>query len=221
MDEMARRVSAVPVAGGRPPAVAPHPGPPAATAGKPPAIARPAAPADEDDLAALTAALEEELFEDDDEPLVPRESSEQSLEDIFAAFKQHVQQEIGSEDYRTHYDLGIAYKGMGLVEEAVAEFEIAARAGEVRWEALSMIALCHRERNEIESAIAFYRKAIVAAVRDSRALASLRYDLGEALLQIGNASEALDEFRSVLEEDPGYRDVKGRVSELEARVESL
>jgi tetratricopeptide (TPR) repeat protein len=178
----------------------------------------PSPSADEDDLAAMTAALEEELFEDDDEPLLPRESSEQSLEDIFAAFQQHVQQEVGSEDYRTHYDLGIAYKGMGLIEEAVAEFEIAARSGEVRWEALSMIALCRRERNEVETSIAYYRKAIAAASRDPRALASLQYDLAEALLQIGNTAEALDAFRSVLEEDPGYRDVRGRVSELEARV---
>ena len=179
-----------------------------------------AAASDEDDLAALTAALEVELFEDDDEVLVPRQSTEESLEDIFATFQQHVQQEVGSDDFRTHYDLGIAYKGMGLLEEAVAEFETAARSDEVRWEALSMAALCHRERNEVAESVRCYRKAIAAAAHDPRALASLQYDLGEALLQIGNASEALDVFRSVLDEDPTYRDVKGRVSELEAQLQS-
>ena len=36
---------------------------------------------------------------------------------IFSAFKERVQEEVGSEDHRTHYDLGIAYQEMGLVRE--------------------------------------------------------------------------------------------------------
>jgi tetratricopeptide (TPR) repeat protein len=171
---------------------------------------------DDDDLSAITAALEGELFADDAEPVSPEPESEQSLEEVFAAFKEQVDREVDDEDYRTHYDLGIAYKEMGLLDEAIAQFEQAVPSPEFGRESYTMLALCHRERDETDAAAHCYRQAIDSSPTDGEALNSLRYELAELLLNTGDRKGALDEFRHLLESDPTFRDVQDRIAELEA-----
>ena len=174
--------------------------------------------AEDDDLSAITAALEGELFADAAEPVVAEPESEQSLEQVFAAFKEHVEREVGTEDYRTHYDLGIAYKEMGLLEEAIEAFEHAVRSPEIGREAYAMLALCHRERDEMDAAARCYRRAIASVGSDGDARNNLRYELAEVLLHSGDRQGALDEFRDLLDADPSFRDVRDRIAELESRV---
>ena len=83
-----------------------------------------------------------------------------------------------------------------------------------------MLAMCHRDRQEMGEAARWYRSAMEASGSDPQALAGLRYDLAEVLLESGDAEAALDQFRDVMREDPTYRDVQGRVSELESRLHS-
>jgi tetratricopeptide (TPR) repeat protein len=175
---------------------------------------------DDDDLSAITAALEDQLFEIPDEPLVTQPESEESLEDVFAAFRRHVEEEVGEEDHRTHYDLGIAYKEMGLLSEAIEEFRLSSEAPDLKRDSISMLALCHRENGDLVQAARWYREALgTDGDGDEDATArSLRYDLAEVLLQSGDAAGALDLFRNVLKSDPSFRDVQTRVSELEARL---
>ena len=168
---------------------------------------------EDDDLSAIAAALDEELFDDDPLPSTPESESEESLDEVFAAFRERVQEEVSGEDYRTHYDLGIGYKEMGLVDAAIAEFEISLKAEELFQESCSMLAICHRERDELDQAAAWYRRAL-----ESGPVAGLQYDLAEVLLQAGDATTALDLFRDVMEGDPSFRDVQAKVSELAASV---
>jgi tetratricopeptide (TPR) repeat protein len=156
---------------------------------------------DDDDLSAITAALESELFAETADPVSRDAESEQSLEDVFAAFK--------------HYDLGIGYKEMGLLDEAIREFEIAVKAPELFRESCAMLAVCHRERQEMDRAIDWYRRAIDAPGGDQRAASGLRYELAEALLLSGDREAALSLFRDVMQADPSYRDVRSRIAELE------
>jgi len=183
-----------------------------------PAVASADAPLDDDDLSAITSALESELFEsDDDAPLLPEEDPEQSIDDIFAAFREQVKQEVGSDDYRTHYDLGIAYKEMGMVTEAIHEFDEATGCDGLRQDACNMIAICHRELGETQQAAEWYRKALETGGAQ-HAMSGLRYDLAEVLLQTGEIQAALEEFQVVMQQDPSFRDVGNRVSEIRTRL---
>jgi len=173
---------------------------------------------DDDDLGSITAALESELFQEEEVSALsasPDPESEESLEDVFAAFKQHVEQEVDGEDFRTHYDLGIAYKEMGLLDEAVDQFKVSMRSPLLYRESCSMLAMCHRERLELEEAADWYRQALEASVDDDGELSGLRYDLAETLLQSGDRNAALTLFRDVSQVDPTYRDVQNRIAELE------
>ena len=183
-----------------------------------------AAAADEgnDDLRAIKAALEQEWPDEGDAvvPIVPEESPDQSMGEILQAFRERVDEELAADDHRTHYDLGIGFKEMGLVDEAIEEFRKAAEATVLHREACAMLAACHRDRQESAEAVKWYREALDGEDVNSELSRNLRYDLAEALLESGDAIEALRQFRDVLEVDPSFRDVQGRVSELENSLQS-
>ncbi|HEX9161989.1 MAG TPA: tetratricopeptide repeat protein, partial [Thermoanaerobaculia bacterium] len=146
--------------------MAPAPPPPPQAAGAaPPPIPFAAAPvqeenlfADEDDFFDLAAELESELEGTDE--VVSLSEEEQSLEEIFKEFKKGVEQQLDSEDYDTHYNLGIAYKEMGLIDEAIAEFQLASKDPGRAVECCSMLGLCFLEKGMPQLAIKWYRKGL-------------------------------------------------------------
>jgi tetratricopeptide (TPR) repeat protein len=174
----------------------------------------------DDELAAIGAALDRELAAIEEEPLLPEEPEEEGVDAILEAFKARVKEEVSAEDHRMHYDLGIGMKEMGLIDEAIEEFHLALAGPDLQSEASGMIALCHRERQELVEAVEWCRKALDAVDPDSEAARTLRYDLAELLAETGNTEEALDQFRNVLDLDPTFRDVQGRVTDLEGRLHS-
>lgn len=174
----------------------------------------------DEELSEIAEALESELFagiEDEDDPIAPEAEAEESVDEIFASFRQAVKDQVSDEDYRTHYDLGIGYKEMGLVDEAIEEFRQAASSDELHRQSCTMVALCYQELANSTAAVEWYRKALVASgeTNDS-SVTQLRYDLACVLLESGDTEAALGEFRHVLDADPSFRDVRGRVDELEA-----
>lgn len=170
----------------------------------------------DDDLSELTAALESELFDDAfvERPL-PDDGAEQSVSEVFAQFREQVKNEVADDDFQTHYDLGIAYKEMGLMDEAMDEFRLATQSPEMLQDCCIMLAKCHLDRAEAVEAVGWYRKAIDAPGGDEATGAALRYELAEVLLQSGQSGEALSEFRELERLDPTFRDVRSRIEELE------
>lgn len=173
----------------------------------------------DDDLSAITAALENSMFSDEAESS-PRPESEQSLESVFAAFREQVDKELDSDDFRTHYDLGIGYMEMGLLDEAVREFEVAMGSAELHRDACVMLALAHRSRQDSTLSIEWFRKALECQSDDASKVHELRYDLAEVLLDSGDVEGALGEFRRVLGANANFRDVRQRVEQLDSRQPS-
>ena len=174
---------------------------------------------DDEALESITAALGADA-KPPEEPAsaAPAAFDEQSVEAVFELFKRHVEEEIGRDDHRTHYDLGIAYKEMGILDDAVSEFRIAAGSPDLFRDACSMIALCYREKGEIQEAAGWYRQALDAPGGDDEAIRGLRFDLAEVLDQCGETGAALDLFRSIHRDDPSYREVGQRIEDLESRT---
>jgi len=176
---------------------------------------------DEEDLSSITAALEAEYGTDrvpeaTDLPAEPE--SEQSVDEVFESFKEHVKASVEVGDFQTHYDLGIAYKEMGLSDAALEEFRLASGAPELYREACSMLGLCHWDRGETEEAIRWYRAALDAPGGEEVRLSGLRYDLADRLEQTGDVRGAYDLLAQVLREEPGYRDVDRRVAALRSKL---
>ena len=130
-----------------------------------------------------------------------------SVDELFNAFRAGVEQQVKGDDYDTHYNLGIAYKEMVLLEPAIEEFKTAMRDPERTLECCSMLAICEQTQGRAGEAIEWLRKGIEAPGFPPEDAIGLRYDLGQLLLAEGRPEEAREQFLRVHEQDPEYREV--------------
>lgn len=170
--------------------------------------------ADEDNFFDLAAELEQELVEEQEE-VVTLSEEEQSLEDIFREFKKGVEQQLDSEDYDTHYNLGIAYKEMGLIDEAIGEFQLASKDSKRMIECCSMLGLCFLEKGMPQLAIKWYRKGLESPEISDDEHLGLLYDLGSAYLEVGDTGNAQKAFMEIYGINSNYRDIVDRIKQVE------
>jgi tetratricopeptide (TPR) repeat protein len=177
-----------------------------------------AAEASEEPQAEDDFDLAAHLDEDDDSSggtigtLVGVGSLGKGFSDVFSAFKKGIQEQVSEGDADTHYDLAIAYKEMGLNEDAVRELQTVLRTGSRAIEALSLMATCKLALGDAEAAAAHLEDALQRAGDSDESSVSLRYDLAEALLSAGREAEALEAFQKVSAADPEFRDVAERIA---------
>ena len=142
---------------------------------------------------------------------------EQSLDDIFEEFKQGMEKHAAKEDEDTHYNLGVAYREMGLLDDAIAEF-IMTPDGEPKFiQSRYMLGLCYLEKGEYQKAAGEIQNAVDCSEATGVAaqnLIGMHYDLGYAYQVAGNRSSALREFQIVQNLDPHYRDIAEKIKEL-------
>ena len=123
-----------------------------------------------------------------------------------------MKEQLGDEDFETHYNLGIAYKEMGLIEEALGEFSLAEKSPVRRMDAVSMIALCLREHGPVRRGRAEAAHRDRARRRGQRAAEGLplrpRRAARAGRPRRPRRSESLERLHAI---DPGYRDVAVRV----------
>ncbi|HJV88705.1 MAG TPA: tetratricopeptide repeat protein [Holophagaceae bacterium] len=135
----------------------------------------------------------------------------QSVEELFDAFRSGVEQQVNAEDYDTHYNLGIAYKEMMLIDAAIEEFKKAMGDPERTLECCSMLAICEQARGDFDASMTWLNEGIHAPGFPPEDSVGLRYDLAELYLQQGHTAMAQEEFRRVYDMDPDYRDVAARI----------
>jgi tetratricopeptide (TPR) repeat protein len=164
----------------------------------------------------LAAELEKELAEEDmvAEATGAGKSSDVSIEQLFKEFQRGVAEQVQEEDYDTHFNLGLAYREMGLLDEAIGEFQLSAKSPEYLVESASMIAACFTEKGLHEQGAEWYARALAAPGLALEMELGLRYELGRAQEAAGNTEAALASFSEVLAINPSFRDIMDRVSKL-------
>lgn len=174
--------------------------------------------ADEQQFFNLAEELEKELTEETAAPAAPAiagTQEEASLQDIFREFRKGVEQQLSAEDYETHYNLGIAYKEMGLLDEAIGEFQLASKAPALTVDCCSLLGLCFLEKGMPQLAIKWYGKGLATpGIRESDT-AGLLYDLARVYQDTGDVNQAYKTFLEVYGMNTNYRDVVERVRHLE------
>ena len=106
------------------------------------------------DIAASLDALES-LDYNGIQPAEGHANTEQQVdvEEVFAKFKEGVAKQISVDDSDSHYNLGIAYKEMMLIDDAIREFEVAAQDPKRECVCRSMIGMIEIERGRLNEAI--------------------------------------------------------------------
>jgi pilus assembly protein FimV len=144
------------------------------------------------------------------------------LAEVFQEFRSELG-EMGEEDedLETHYNLGIAYREMGLLDEAIGEFQKVAKAVQkgkpFRYEmnCSVMLGLSFMDKGEPKVASLWYQRALQVPGLEEESALALRYDLGLALESAGEPDAALDSFRQVYAANIDYRDVADRIATLQ------
>ena len=137
------------------------------------------------------------------------------VEEVFAKFKAGVARQIGADDAQSHYDLGVAYKEMGLLDDAVREFETAARDGKRACVCQSMIGMIEIERGNVNEAIQAFTAGLQVPERTKEQEATLSYETGAAYEAKKLNKLALDYFQRAARLAPTFRDVQERIRRLQ------
>lgn len=176
---------------------------------------------EEEDFFDLAGELEQELSQEDGfqpgDGLLGQQQAEQSLEEIVEGFKKGVAEHLSPTDYETHFNLGIAYREMGLLDEAIGEFQIAAKEPTHLVLCCSMLGLCFLDKGLPELAVRWYRRGLEAPGLSEEDNLGLHYDLGCAYLGLEDKESAYKVFVDLYGMDTSYRDVVARIEELGPR----
>jgi tetratricopeptide (TPR) repeat protein len=161
-------------------------------------------------------------------PIHPPESStieSGPLKEVFDEFRSELG-EMGAEeeDLETHYNLGIAFREMGLLEEAISEFQKVAKATErgrpfpYTMQCCTLLGLAFMDKGQPGVAAIWYDRALRVPGLDPESVLALRYDLGVAQESAGEPVAALKTFSQVYAMNIDYRDVGERIAALQKPI---
>jgi tetratricopeptide (TPR) repeat protein len=134
--------------------------------------------------------------------------------DMLEKFKAGVAANVGDEDFDSHYDLGIAYREMGLIDEAVAEFQKALRGATQRIRAYEALGQCFIDRSEYDVAITVLSRALREPDLEDDDLIGVLYLLGFAAEENGQPRDASAYYQRVFAIDIDFRDVSKRLKAM-------
>jgi len=132
------------------------------------------------------------------------------VRDALGRLQAKVHEEIGDSDLDARYNLGIAYKEMGLLAEAVKEFRLAMEKPSLLVGAASMLADTLVELGDTDGAMAVLEDVLAADSPSEEDRRDVRYHQALLLERLGREAQAKEIFLALYEESPGYRDVKRR-----------
>ena len=119
--------------------------------------------------------------------------------------------EMESSDAQSHFDLGQAFKEMGLYDEAINEFRQASHDAPRRVECLIMQCACLRERGELEKAITMLQALLQPGLNEEESCA-VKYELASGYEAAGKKDEANLLLGEINATNPGFRDISSRLN---------
>jgi tetratricopeptide (TPR) repeat protein len=168
------------------------------------------------DLSAMM--LEEEQPERDTRMKVadeePTGDEEQDFQGMLARFKQGIDENIDEGDFQAHYDLGVAFKEMGLLDEAIGELQKALRGPEARLRSSEALGVCFVEKGAHVVAESILRRALELPAAGDQERLGILYWLGRALEEQGKKVEARELYGRVFAVDVRFLDVGARTKAL-------
>ncbi len=166
-------------------------------------------------------------FKDDDEPKSTRMVVEEKeptgdeqadFADMLRKFKQGVADNVDDEDHEAHYDLGVAYKEMGLLDEAISEFQKALRGTSNRVRAIESLGLCFVEKAQLPVAATILQRALSEPGVPDDQLIGVLYLLGTIAEELHLFPDAKRHYQRVFAVDINFRDIGARLAAVEKQL---
>jgi len=153
-----------------------------------------------------------------------------SMHNIFADIVEEANKVFASNieedetDFETLYNLGIAYKEMGLLDDAIGEFQKAFQLVKDDpsinhfIKACHILSLCFFEKGLYKSAVKWCERGIKCPGHEEHEYKALKYDMARAYEGLGEQKKALEILAEIYEVDVNYRDVTSKIDELRKKI---
>lgn len=138
--------------------------------------------------------------------------------DIFEEFKKGLENELEAEDSETHYNLGIAYKEMGLIDDAIKEFQTSRNDPKCSVRSITMLGICYMEKGLYPLAIDSFRGALESIGTRDESYWGAQYDLALAYEKNGNEKEAYEIFSEIYGWNSKFRQVTEKLNHLKTKL---
>ena len=146
----------------------------------------------------------------------PTGDEDADFKDMLRKFKQGIAENVEEEDHQSHYDLGVAYKEMGLLDEAIAEFQKALRAPSNRVPTYEALGQCFMEKGQVPMAATILGRALHEKGVSEDQLVGVLYLLGRCAEQRGQLEQAVEYYQRVFVIDIQFKDVGERLAAVES-----
>lgn len=145
-------------------------------------------------------------------------SVKDELEELYKEIKGGVDLQLKKADYEAHYNMGIGYKEMGMIDEAISEFTISSESSELYVPSYSMKGLCHMAKGAYKEAIDSFQKALRHPSITKEVGIGILYDMGRAYEGLKKYEEALKIYHKVQKDKGAFRDTIPRIKRLQQRL---
>lgn len=146
----------------------------------------------------------------------PTGDEQKDFQEMLAQFKLGIDKSVDVEDFQTHYDLGVAFKEMGLLDEAIAEFQKALRAPEGRLRTSEALGMAFYDKGQFAVAEAILKRAIEGIPGPDDLKLGLLYWLGRADEAQEKGKEARAFYERAMAVDIRFLDTAARVKQITA-----
>jgi tetratricopeptide (TPR) repeat protein len=146
------------------------------------------------------------------------------LAGMFGELKHELEEDVASadEDPETHYNLGVAFREMGLLDEAIGELQKVCQSTErghpfpLIMQTYTWLAQCFLDKGVPEAAIRWYERALKLSDLDQDTRIALHYELASAYETAADKPAALNHYMEVYGSNIDYRDVSERIKALKS-----
>ncbi len=146
----------------------------------------------------------------------------QMFDELKGELEEETTTTAAEEDPETHYNLGVAFREMGLLDEAIGELQKVCQIVEKGhafpqiMQTYTWLAQCFLDKGVPEAAIRWYEKALKMPSIDEDTRIALHYELASAYETANNREAALSHFLEVYGSNIDYRDVAERIKALKS-----
>ncbi len=144
----------------------------------------------------------------------PENDEQKDFGEMLDKFKEGISRNVDEADFESHYDLGIAFREMGLLDEAIGCFQKASRGEAQRVRASEAMGQCFIDKSEPAVAMTVLERLTRDSNMNDAQLVGVLYLLGSASESLGRPADAASYYQRVIAVHIGFRDAGERLSAL-------
>ncbi|MFN2601705.1 MAG: tetratricopeptide repeat protein [Gemmatimonadaceae bacterium] len=144
----------------------------------------------------------------------PEDNQQKDFEEMLDKFKAGVARSVDDADFDSHYDLGIAFREMGLIDEAISAFQKATRGSGFRVRASEALGECFLEKGQPGVAATILDRVVTEKNLDDDSLVGVFYLLGRTAEELDKPDDAANYYQRVIAVNMSFRDAARRLALL-------